>query len=281
MKQSIYKFNRPREFLDQVLNDRQSRNPRFSLRAWAKQLGFANPSLLSEVLRGKRNLRVPLARKIGENLKLGDSELRYFELLVMLESAKDPAERELYHHLIHKMRPKNPFHVIAIDQFRMISDWHHLAILAMVGLKDFEASPQWIAKKLNQEISPGLAQEAIERLVRLGLLEATSAGSLKKSSSRPVAIQTPVPSRAIQTHHAQMIERGLLALKEQPMAERDITGSTLCLKAKDAALIIKKIQALHQEALSLAVDHGGETVYQLNVQFFKHVKSTQAKGSPL
>lgn len=48
----IYRYKDLSLYLADTLSERKTKNPRFSLRAWAKQLGQRTPSLLSDVLHG-------------------------------------------------------------------------------------------------------------------------------------------------------------------------------------------------------------------------------------
>jgi len=61
---------------------------------------------------------------------------------------------------------------LAADTARVVSEWHHYALLELVGLENFRPDVTWIARVL------GLGTDevvlAIDRLVRLGLLDMTS-----------------------------------------------------------------------------------------------------------
>lgn len=58
-----------RTFLQHELDRRQTRNPRYSLRAFARSLGFDHASL-SQILRGRRRLTPRLIRRLGARLQV-------------------------------------------------------------------------------------------------------------------------------------------------------------------------------------------------------------------
>ena len=55
--EQVYSFEDPVEFLNFELLERQRRDPRFSLRAWSRRVGYENPSYLFNVLRRRREVR--------------------------------------------------------------------------------------------------------------------------------------------------------------------------------------------------------------------------------
>src|SRR5688572_10105767 len=85
----MFPFNQNdyREVLKEYLSRRCENNPRYSLRALARDLQMS-PSRLSEALNGKAGISAASARKISERLGLGNQESQYFYLLVQKEHAR-------------------------------------------------------------------------------------------------------------------------------------------------------------------------------------------------
>lgn len=109
--------------------------PCYSLRALARDLQMS-PSRLSEALNGKAGISAASARKISERLGLGTQESQYFYLLVQKEHARCKHVRvraaediEAFSGLSKKAR-------INVDQFQVVADWYHLAILEAFSLPD-------------------------------------------------------------------------------------------------------------------------------------------------
>src|SRR4051812_6874500 len=100
----VYEHTSYRSLIKEVLAERTSRNPSYSLRAMAGQLGFAH-STLSEVMKGSANLSRASARKLASRLGLGQTETEYFCLLVELDQPADPEHRE---YLLARIKSLNP-----------------------------------------------------------------------------------------------------------------------------------------------------------------------------
>ncbi len=74
----IFEHSEYRSFLKAELGDRIAKNSRYSLSAFAKQLGMAK-SMLSEVLKGKKSLSIEAAGRVAAQLRLPEREGEYFE----------------------------------------------------------------------------------------------------------------------------------------------------------------------------------------------------------
>ena len=73
------------EFLMTTFNERKDKNPRYSLRAFARSLGVSSGQL-SEILSGKRPLSHKLARRIAIALALTEEESQKLVFLVSQQS---------------------------------------------------------------------------------------------------------------------------------------------------------------------------------------------------
>lgn len=268
LNKTVFEFNDPIEFMAAALNSKQIRNSKFSIRAWAKQLGHKNPSLLAQTLKGERSISLKLAEVIANNLKLNAKEKRFFELLTLYKRAKKESEKELYLDLLNELRPENRITNLNLDYFRFIADWYHLAILEMAAQKSFSADPEMIAKKLKGKISSLIAKNAVDRLLRLELLVRDESGKVRRSKESLV-VNYNIPSDAIRKHHKQMINLALESIEEQEIHEREISGTTLTIDSNDLPKIKKLMAKFHEEMRSFAKDSDGDRTYQFNVQFFK------------
>jgi hypothetical protein len=62
---AVFHFEDPIAFLNAQLREKQKRDPKFSLRAWSRLMGYENPSLVFHVLKGERRLKMDLALKMA------------------------------------------------------------------------------------------------------------------------------------------------------------------------------------------------------------------------
>lgn len=267
MSINVFDFSNPVEFLSAVLKEKQQINRRFSLRSWTAQLGLAHASGLSMILNGKRNLKNDLAAKLSRGLGFSDREIRYFDLLVFLSNAKTLEEKEFYTRVLSTLRPEQSFSTLELDKFRLVSDWYHFAIANMTLLKNFKSDPAWVANKLGKDITEGQVKEAIERLLRLGILNKKKDGSLVKSKPS-YQTTTDIPDKYLRKFHMQLINKSLVALEIEDVNRRDVTGIMMVIKKEEIPKAKQLIREFRKNISSILESKEGDSVYQLNIQFF-------------
>jgi uncharacterized protein (TIGR02147 family) len=244
------------DVLIDAIKVRQQKNPRFSLRAWARQLGYKNPSLLSDVLSGRRRPSQTMLSAIAANLGLSE------------------AEEAKLHDLNRKpskgTRP-TALNNLALDQFRLIADWYYLVILELFLLKDFEATTKQVTQRLMRSIPASFAQMALGRLERLGLIAKDARGKWQRTATaQNLFVGLNIPDAAIRQHHHEMLDLALEALEHQDVQQRDISGSTVAIRTQDLPQLRKAIYQLHATFNQLsAKPRQGDAVYRLNVQLFR------------
>jgi len=143
-----------RERLQTELGERCSRNPNYSLRAFALDLA-TDHSTLSQLLRGKRRMTEASIRALGGQLGLDEEEL----------DAWVDAERT----------PKVPpaTRSLDADTAALAPAWPHDALLELLAIEGFRPDARWIAATLG--ISVDEVGLALHQLLRLGLLEMAAA----------------------------------------------------------------------------------------------------------
>lgn len=275
---AIFKFSDAVDYLNYEFESKRIKNSRFSLRAWARQLGYENPSFVSHILKRERSLKIDVATKFTSNLKLSGDAKRYFELLVLLNSSKTVDEKKLYIDILESLRPKSAPspQSLSIDAFRVISDWYHTAILELVELSDFKNDVEWIKARLGNEVSSQNINKAIERLLKLELLEKSSSGKISRAKDNPILLENYIPSEAIRHFHKQMIEKAKVAVEEQHVKERDIRGSMISIRSKDYSKVQEIIKKAHAEIVKYSCEGNGDDLYQFNTQFFRVTKRKEA-----
>jgi len=82
-----------RTFLRRKIDVKQKRNPRYSLRAFARKAGVSQ-SLLSQVLGGQKNLSIQSALKLINTLDFEDNEKELFLKLIELNTIKSSQMKE-------------------------------------------------------------------------------------------------------------------------------------------------------------------------------------------
>lgn len=258
-----------RSYLNDVLANKCAKNPRFSLRSFAKQIEVS-PSGLSRILNGKRKMTTELATHVSTLLGHSPEEASYFLDLVLLDSSQNDKVKSLILNRIEQRRTAHSPKSLTLDAFKVISDWYHYAILALTKNSDFKNDPHWIAKRLG--ISIAEVRRALERLLNLDLLEEADKTSYRAVNEANITTTNDISSAALKNHHRQMITKALEAVDEQSVEERDITSITVSFDPKNMKKTKKMIQEFRKKMNSDLDQNSGKDVYQLNIQFFKLTK---------
>ena len=242
--------------LKQELADRKAKNPSYSLRAFARDLGIGATSL-SDVLAEKRVLSKTNIHKISERLELSP---------LQKEQLFQTSSRTLDWENVERLELKE-------DTFRLIADWHYLAILNLAKTKNCRAEAQWLAQRLG--ISQVEAQTALDRLLRLKLVSVFR-GKLKRTA-KPLTTSREIPSEAVRRHHRGNLKLAEKTLDEVPVELREFSSTTVATnpanlkKAKDYLM-----KAKHRVAAIL--DTGEPTeVYTLSFQLFPLTESSKGR----
>lgn len=244
--------------LKEELQKRQSKNPGYSLRAFAKTLGLSS-SFISKVLNAKKNVSHETALTIA-------SRLNFDEEIVQNIFASAPN---------FKLKQME-FDTVAVDEFHFISDWHHFAILEAVTLSDFQVENRkkqikWFAERLS--ITEDRASSGVERLERLNLLKTDADGNILGIEKNTTAISSQVPSSANREHERQILEKAVDALEKTPVEHRSQSSMMMAIPASRVDEAKEKIKAFRREMSTFLQRKGKrDSIYQLSISFFPLTK---------
>lgn len=256
-----------REILKRHFAERLEENPRYSLRAFSRDLSIS-PSRLSEILNGKQGMSGEWADKISRRLQMSPREADDFRQKVL---AADARSKQVRTQALARLELENgpEYEVVQADTFKIIADWYHFAILELTKLKAFRPSARWVASKLG--ISVYEAKLASDRLMRLGLIEKDRLRW--RPTNKTLTTSNGVPSEAIRKFNRQIIEKSKEAITMQTVEERDISSLTLAVRSQDVPKVIERIRRFRRELnadLERSVPAGSaDEVYSLAIQFFR------------
>ena len=258
----------PAEFLKLLFERAKAKNPRLSLRAWAKYLGFSNHVHLSLILSSQRQLNSKVFSRIKSKLSLSESETQRLTLLMLRSRAETLEEQALLDQSLNQLQPQLPSQTMTTDLLRVLRRWSMLALLELFRLRDFRSDPKWMSRRLNGDLSPEQVTETLQALARLGVVrQRGQKWSLIHSdvfrSTRPDQINPHL--RVLQK---QFFELGIESLEEVSVDQRELSTFSFAIdqtrvqEAKEYLRRFRKEFAAHFEATE------GDELYQLNIQFF-------------
>ena len=235
--------------LKKELEQRKQKNPRYSLRSFAKNLGMS-PAQLSQLISGKRRFSPESLRQVSEHLRLSPEQASMLFSRTLVPSHIATSE---------ELRRRR----LAEDEFRTIADWYHFAILSLGKIRGAKADPFWIADRLG--ITPTEAREALARLVRLGIIED---GKSLKRLAPPLNVVSEIPSTAIQSYHHKVLNLAQEKLRDTPPHRRDFSAMTLATDSGKIPEIRKMIEEFQERLAAFAEPGNSQEVFIFACQFF-------------
>lgn len=228
---------------------KRRKNPGYSLRAFARDLDIS-PAFLSQILSRKKNLSVDLAKKVALKIGWTSPKRACFNRLVELQN-------------VSTGEPDMSWR-IQQDQVECVAAWYHFALIEWAKIHGGIHSVTKVASAF--DISVREVKDALERLVRIGLMTNNDSGyyATQRNYSAP-----DLPSEAVRSFHAAFLEKAKIAQELQSIDERDITGITVATdpeRIADAKIMIRDFRRQLMDFLE-----GGKPsqVFHLGIQLFR------------
>ena len=267
------------DILRDLLAKKMTKNPGYSMRAFARNLGVSH-TYLSLVLSGKKPLSMKKIVHFSHILGLDERHTDLF----MKAGAREARTKVLAgagKSSFRSQKTEENYFEAEDDQFSVLAEWYHLPILDLTFLKGFDSDPKWIAKKLG--ISVEQVKSAIERLKRMRLLKEVDGKLVKTKEKLLVHPKNDVKAR--RTYYQKMMQKAWENLEsnvERDVQLRDMSALTVPI---DPALIPAVKEKIKKFTMSLwKFMRSGENIelFQLNVQLFPlTVPDTDLGKSPL
>jgi uncharacterized protein (TIGR02147 family) len=233
----------------------QNKNSRYSLRAFSKRIGLP-PSAVSEILRGKRFVSEKLAMRVLENL-----------------GEKPQNLKEIFDSAGQSLSPK--YHILKSDEFALISEWQHFAILSLLEVEHFIGSAANLSTSLG--ISQAKVLRGLARLKRLGLAKEISP-HIWKSSGKSYHSSDGISDVSIRRSHFESLELAQKSLEQHSVEARDFTSLTFRLNPKNLDKIRMLTRRFREDLCRMAETSDAENVYKLCVQIFPLGKIEKERG---
>lgn len=243
-----------KSYLQNEFERRCNKNKHYSLRSFSKSLDV-EPSFLSKLLRGKRNITDKSIIRFGSKLGLSPDEIKKY--LVNANNHKKSAEK-ISTSTVNYSR-------VDTETFKVISHWYHYAILELTHVEGFQSDVEWIAQRL--KINYGQALAAVDRLLELGMLEEQADGSwiCNTSYSTDSKIDTHAAFRNLQN---QLLDQAKEAMENCPPSERTQTSMTMAINSSRLPEAQRRIREFQREVSVFLEEGPKDRVYQLTTSLF-------------
>ena len=272
------------KMVQQHLQERVSTNPRYSLRAFARDIGIS-PQLLSNFINAKRGLSEVTAAKIANEMQLDKRERELFLNEIRSQHARSFAVRRESKNKIQKLKSTDRVlktHALTGDQFKVISNWYHLAILSL--FRSNPAGPHTaatVSSRLN--ISSNEAELAISRLLKLQLIKKVQNRQQYQVMNLATEHESPQPGLAIRTFHLQVLKMLETQLQNGVVDTRYGSTVFLPLDVDQATRLKLLIHQFQEQAMSICAESFDDEltaikpkeIYALTSHYFQVSKSNK------
>lgn len=269
---NIYNYADFRMYLSDYQESKRKIDKSFSRSGICRKLGLPNTrSYFNDVLKGKFLSELYIDRFI-EVLKLDRDESRYFRALVHFNQSQSVKERDFLFEQLISLN-KTPKRVLQKNELAFYKEWHHSVIRAMLDVCDIKDNYQFLAKKIQPSISAAKVEASITLLKELNLISKNSKGFWKRRE-KSLSIEPYLKSELVQQYQGKKFEQGIQAHFKKSKQPKTMATFTASMSLEIRPKVEKKIQKLFSEIRSMVNkdQQPAETVYQLNIQFFPHIK---------
>ncbi|WP_372655409.1 TIGR02147 family protein [Halobacteriovorax sp.] len=248
--ESIQESSYGRTWLENLFAEKIKRNPNYSLRSFAKQVGVS-PSNVSRILSGKRSLTFKFALKIADALSFSPEEREH--LFGIFSNTEKTSDSDL------KIRKTKD---LSVDCFNAMSEWHNYGLTQLLYIENFKEDHKWISKILG--ITELQVKLTIERLLRLEILDRDDDGVLYRTCTH-LSSSTDIASAGLRKFQKQILEKAIHSLEEDHYLERDITSITMAVNEENIPKAKEEIKKFRLRMADL-LEVGKKTrVYNLGV----------------
>jgi uncharacterized protein (TIGR02147 family) len=251
------------EFLESEFLRRMRKNPSYSLRAFARDLGVSS-SRVSEVFSSKRGISQQTLARIVDRLQIKKSHQFILQDLFLLQSTKSSSIKENALQRLKEFWRKNRIKRLDKQHFRILSEWYHAALVELTQIKGFKNDSAWMADRLG--VSKTQVEFAVRRLIEAGLLTEVE-GQLQ---AQPDIVITNSDSsfEAISHYHKQMIQKAQTSLEKDSTDVREFNSMIVAIPSSELPEFRKQMQNFMQTFWQGLEDKPKDDLYSLNIQFF-------------
>ena len=264
----IFDFQNYREFLNATIRAQPNRGYGQAAKI-AKSLQV-NPSIVTLVLKGEKDLTLEQAGDFADYLGLSELETDYFLALVCHARAGKEGLKRKYQKQLEKLRAQSKDLKARMPAKKEMSEesaaifyshWYYSAIRMLSSLDGFH-TPDQIAKRL--QLPSKKVRHALDFLVRVGLCTEKNG----RYDIGPQSTHLAADAAMITRHHVNWRERAIQAADHMKDDELFFT-SPVTIAAKDIGKVRAVLVAAIEDAFKIVDPSPSEEALCLNLDWFR------------
>ncbi len=268
----LFSYDDYRAFLRDWFEAKKKERASFSLRYFAQKAGFASHNFCSYLISSQRNCSAESARRISQAVGLRNRASEFFESLVMLNQAETAADKEYFYEKVKKASRKTKKQILTWDQFAFYEKWYYPVVRELMIIGNWKEDPALLAKIVNPAITAQEASEAVDFLLKTGMVVRNEEGRFMLSHDIVTSEEVPVYIKRKSRRDVLLL--GADIIDSVPAKEKYVAYSTVSM-GTDCFTDVKKILDDAREAVLLRIseDEKPLNVYEVVFQMFPVSKS--------
>ena len=263
---SITDYQDYRQYMREFYEERK-RVSDFSWREFTKLAGFSSSGYLKLVCDGKTRLSRVGAMRVAGAMNLAGYQAEYFSLMVDLCEAPNDVVRLQVFERMCALAKKNKVHVVGAESVEYFGSWVNPLVRELAPIMP-GAKPSEIAKRCLPEATVGEVRNALELMLKLGLLEKDSVGNYRQVNRWLSNGGAPI-SLSLQSMQKQLALLAADALDSIPKEDRNISGLTFGADEKAYERIVDEANKFRRTVMDIVSNvKKYDRVYRLNLQMF-------------
>lgn len=249
----IANFSDPVDFIQAMIGFQKQNDRQFSILKGCKQLRKVSPTLVTLILKRKRQLTFERVDEFAKLLKLNTQERIYLKGWIEQRTSKNT---DAFAPAPEKARKEVSPHIL--------SDWINVYVKDCFEIPSVQADPQLVFRLLAHLANPKRIEKSIQFLMREGHLRKTLQGHIV--TEVPLTVMDPqIPSQKIRNFHKGALQIAKLALDSHPAHERYANTLILSMTDEKYQELVQVIQEFAEKLKDFATDSNGPRLYQVLV----------------
>jgi uncharacterized protein (TIGR02147 family) len=264
--QPIFEYLDFRSFLKDWFVEAKSKKKGVSYRWFSARAGIASPVFPKLVMEGERNLGNSGIEGFADAMNLAGKERSFWIHLVGFNQAKTSQAKQEHYAILSDLVYSIQEESIGNSSFRYYAKWFHPVLRELATLRNFHDRWEILGTWVIPPIQPQEAQEGIETLLALGLLEHDPQGQLIQTK-KAITSGNPLARKALLEFHKTMLDHSAKILEELPKESRHVSGMTLGVSGPCYDAILAEYEAFRSRVLRLVHrDQNSDRVMHMGFQ---------------
>lgn len=262
---AVFAFLDHREFLRRWYEWKKTASRGFSYRSFARKAGFSSMSFLRDVIEGRRNISEDSVEKFVLAIGLVGDAASYFRELVHYNRESDTEKRSQSFRKLLLLQARREFSPVRENQGKYYSDWLNIIVREAAPLDAFKGDPALIGNALRPKIPASEIADALELLVKIGMLEKAPKGAYRTTTPR--IVPGDIDPAMVRNIKRQMLLHALDRLDSGPEPDTHISSVTLTVSETRLAKLQESIRQFRLDLLADTASDEGPLAQVVQVNF--------------